>query len=93
MYEVSPTRADDLQRQFPDWRYVKEILQACTRDGGTSREENGAALSRVYCERDGHPYWEYVESYEDIQPSYKGCVLNRDYTVLYRALAVAPFSD
>jgi len=92
MHEVSPHRASDVDRLFPDWRYDREFIQACEKDEGKSREEVSANLSRFYCERDVNPSWEYVEGYADVR-GYMGPPLKEDYTVFYRALAIMPISD
>lgn len=69
------------------WSYAPEFFSACKRDGGDPREARSERERRVYCGKDGQAYWEYVEGYADVGPTYKGQPLNREYAVLYRAIA------
>jgi hypothetical protein len=90
IHDTFEYNAADLARLYPDWRYAAEFSKACERDGGKATETVSAAAGHVYCEKDGVPYWEYMEGYTDIRPLYTGPPLNRDFTVFFRAIALAP---
>ena len=89
MHDVFAYSAAHLAADFPDWRYAREFSEACEKDGGIPRETISAAESRISCEKDGLPYWEFIEGYADVLPTYQGPLLNKEYTVLYRAIATA----
>jgi len=93
VHEVFARSSSDLTAALPDWRYAAVFSQACEKDGGTPQKIISAAESRVYCEKAGLPYWEFIEGYTDVRPEYKGPPLNRVYMVLYRAIAAAPLTD
>ena len=93
IHDVFTYRAADHVKLFPDWHYAKEFDNACEKDGGKASENISADAVRVYCEKDGLPYWEYIEGYTDVLPIYTGTPLNEDHTVFYRAIAIAPSSN
>ena len=93
IHDVFTYRAADHTKLFPDWRYAKEFEKACEKDGGKPHENISAAAVHVYCEKDGFAWWEYLEGYTDVLPIYTGPPLNKDHTVFYRAIAIAPGSD
>ena len=72
------------------WRYTPEFSAACIKDNGHPREDSSEQERRVYCEKDGLPYWEYIEGYTDVGPSYQGPNLKGGYMVLYRSIATRP---
>jgi hypothetical protein len=76
----------------PDWHYAAEFSAACKKDDGHPREDNAEQERRVYCEKDGFPYWEYIEGYADVGPLYQGPALKKGYRVLYRAIGTRAFS-
>ncbi len=92
-HEVFARDDADLPAIVSDWRYAAVFSEACEKDGGNPREVFSAAESRVYCEKAGFPYWEFIEGYADVRPAYKGPPLNKEHTVIYRAVATAPLTD
>jgi hypothetical protein len=93
IHDVSAYGAADHTVLFPNWRYAREFSKACEKDGGRPQENSSAAVSQVYCEKEGLPFWEYVEGYADVRPLYTGPPLDKDHTVFYRAIALAPISN
>jgi len=93
MHEVFVRSEADLPATLSDWRYAAVFSEACEKDGGNPREAISAAESRIYCEKAGLPYWEFIEGYADVLPEYTGPPLNKEYMVLYRAIAAAPPRD
>ena len=93
VHEVFARSPSDLGEVPPDWRYAALFSEACERDGGISQKIISAEESRVYCEKAGLPYWEFIEGYADVGPAYKGPPLHKAYTVLYRAIAAASPAD
>lgn len=93
MHQVMDREDADAAARAAGWSYVPEFSAACKKDGGEPREARSEREVRVYCGNDGRSWWEYVEGYTDIGPIYQGPPLNRDYTVLYRAIASPPPTD
>ena len=92
-HEVFARNDGDFSATISDWRYAVLFSEACKKDGGNPQEVISAAESRVYCEKAGFAYWEFLEGYADVRPAYKGPPLNREYMVLYRTIATAPLTD
>jgi len=90
VHEVFARSEAGLPATDADWRYATVFSEACEKDGGNPWAVISAAESRVYCEKAGRPYWEFIEGYADVRPTYKGPPLNKEYIVLYRAVAAAP---
>ena len=93
MHDVFAYRAADHAKLFPDWQYAREFEKACEKDGGNASKNISTAIARVFCEKDGLPYWEYLEGYTDVLPIYAGTPLDEDHTVFYRAIATASSSN
>ena len=93
VHEIFTRSEDDLSAPLSDWRYAALFSEACNKDGGNPQEVISAAESRVYCEKAGLAYWEFIEGYADVRSAYKGPPLNKEYLVLYRAIATAPLAD
>ncbi len=90
MYEVFPRSGNELTAPLFDWRYAAVFSEACEKDGGTPQQVISTDESRVYCEKTGLPYWEFIEGYVDVRPLYKGPPLNKEYMALFRAIASVP---
>ena len=90
MHDVLDSDAARAAVNSPGWRYTPEFSAACKKDNGHPREDSSEQERRVYCEKDGLPYWEYLEGYADVGPSYQGPNLKGGYMVLYRSIATRP---
>ena len=93
MHEVFVRSEADLPATLSDWRYAAVFSEACEKDGGNPREAISAAEGRIYCEKAGLPYWEFIEGYADVRRAYTGPPLSKEYMVLYRAMATAPLTE
>jgi len=87
VHDTADCKVAEYAALFPNWRYAGEFAEACEKDGGSTRTDISSSVAGVFCEKNGTPYWEYVEGYADVRPMYSGPPLRKDHTVLYRAIA------